>query len=106
MKRRRNVLKQVKGYRFGRSTKEAAAKEAIAHAGTHAFRDRRVKKRTARGLWNVRINAAVRDNGITSYSVFMGALKKKGSTLNRKMLADLAKDHPEVFKRVAEHIMN
>lgn len=99
LKRRRNVLKQVKGYRFGRSTKERMAKEAIFHAGTSAFRDRKRKKRLARQLFTLRVNAAARENGV-SYSKLIGALKKKGSLLDRKSLSTIAKDHPEVFKRV------
>ena len=98
LKRRRNVLAQVKGYRFGHSTKERAAKEAIAHAGRYAFRDRRTKKRLARNLWTVRINAAVRPLGV-SYSKFIGTLKKSNILLDRKSLSALAKDHPEVFER-------
>lgn len=102
-KRRKNTLKQVKGYRFGRSTKERMAKDAINHAGTHAFRDRRAKKRNYRNLWALRINAAARDAGF-SYSKLIGALKKANSSLDRKSLAALAKDYPEVFARIAEKV--
>ncbi|MBM3271857.1 50S ribosomal protein L20 [Candidatus Kaiserbacteria bacterium] len=101
LKRRRNVLKQVKGYRFGRSTKERIAKEAIFHAGTHAFRDRKTKKRIARNVWSLRINAAARPEGL-SYSKLIGGLKKANIALDRKSLAALAKDYPEVFARVAK----
>ncbi len=106
LKRRRNVLAQVKGYRFGRSTKERAAKEAIAHAGRYAFRDRRTKKRLARNLWTVRINAAVRTIGDTgfSYSKFIGALKKNNINLDRKSLSALAKDYPEAFDRLVKSV--
>lgn len=100
-KRRKNTLKQVKGYRFGRSKKERMAKDAIFHAGTHAFRDRRAKKRVFRNLWTIRINAAVREAGF-SYSKFMGALKAAGITIDRKALATLAKDHPEAFTRFTQ----
>ena len=103
LKRRRNVLKQVKGYRFGRSTKERMAKDAIFHAGTSAFRDRKRKKRLARQLFTLRINAAARESGV-SYSKLIGALKKKGSELDRKSLSTIAKDHPEVFKRVLKEL--
>ncbi len=103
MKRRRNVLAQVKGYRFGRKSKERVAKEAIAHAGAYAFRHRRAKKREFRNLWTLRINAAVRPAGF-SYSKFIGALKTKGIALDRKSLSALAKDYPETFKRVAEQL--
>src|SRR3989338_4741005 len=102
-KRRKNILSQVKGYRFGRSTKERVAKEAIHHAGAHAFRHRRAKKREFRNLWTLRINAAVRPLGL-SYSKFVGALKKSNSALDRKVLSELAKDHPEVFERLTKQL--
>src|SRR6185503_3847727 len=95
-KRRKYILAQTKGYRFDRSTKERVAKEAIKHAGIHAFRHRRAKKREFRQLWALRINAAARPLGF-SYSKLIGALKKKNIALDRKSLATLAKDHPEVF---------
>ncbi len=104
-KTRRNVLKQTKGYRFGRSTKERQAYEAIVHAGSHAFAHRRDKKGDFRRLWNVKINAGIRalENAvIPSYSKFIGALKKKNIDLNRKMLAELAEFHPTVFVKVVE----
>ncbi|MEK7627907.1 MAG: 50S ribosomal protein L20 [Patescibacteria group bacterium] len=104
LKRRRNVLKMVKGYRFARSKKERAAKDAIFKAGTYAFRDRRAKKREFRALWTVRINAGVRALGLRSYSSFIDSLKKKGITLDRKILATLAKDHPETFARVVAEV--
>jgi large subunit ribosomal protein L20 len=99
-KHRKNILAQTKGYRMNRSTKERTAKEAIKHAGVHAFRHRRTKKREFRNLWAIRINAAAREHGF-SYSKFIGALKKAEITLDRKSLAALAKDHPETFARLA-----
>ena len=102
-KRRRNILSQVKGYRFGRGTKERVAKEAIAHAGVHAFRHRRAKKREFRNLWTLRINAASRTVGFT-YSKLIGALKKKGVALDRKSLSALAKDCPETFSRLTQQL--
>src|SRR3989344_1556961 len=96
MKRRRNVLRQVKGYRFGRSKKERVAKEAIFHAGSYAFRHRRAKKREFRNLWTLQINAAVRPLGL-SYSKFINALKKGNIALDRKSLSKLAAEHPEIF---------
>lgn len=102
-KRRKNILAQTKGYRFGRKNKERVAKEAIHHAGTYAFRHRRAKKREYRNLWALRINAASRETGM-SYSKFIGALKKAGIALDRKSLAALAKDHPESFSRLAKQI--
>jgi len=103
LKRRRNILKQVKGYRFGRSTKERQAKEAIAHAGAHAFAHRRKKKNDFRRLWQIQINAAVRNFSL-SYSQFMGALKKKNIGLNRKMLAELAEKDPKIFEKIVEEV--
>ena len=98
-KRRKNILAQTKGYRFDRSTKERVAHEAIRHAGAHAFRHRRQKKRDFRSVWTIRINAAVREHGM-SYSAFIGALKKANNELDRKSLSTLAMEHPEVFARV------
>src|SRR3989338_3399010 len=90
-KRRKNILAQTKGYRFDRKSKERVAKEAIKHAGSHAFRHRRAKKRDFRQLFPLRINAAVRPLGF-SYSKFIDALKKKNVALDRKSLSTLAKD--------------
>lgn len=104
-KRRRYLLAQTKGYRFARSKKERAAKEAIFHAGTYAFRHRRAKKREFRNLWALRINAAGRELGF-SYSKLIGALKKSNIALDRKILAALAKDHPSVFERVVKQLGN
>ena len=101
LKTRRNILKQVKGYRFGRSTKEKQAYEAISHAGAYAFAHRRDKKGEARRVWNIKINAALDVKGI-SYSKFIGNLKKKNIELNRKMLAELAASHPETFQKITE----
>ncbi len=99
LKTRRNVLKMVKGYRFGRGTKERQAYEAISHAGTYAFAHRRDKKGEARRVWNVRINAALEKEGV-SYSKFIGNLKKVKSTLDRKVLSQIAAQNPESFKRI------
>ncbi len=96
-------MAQTKGYRFGRSTKERVAKEAIRHAGAHAFRHRRAKKREFRNLWTLRINAAVRPLGF-SYSKFIDALKKGNIALDRKVLSELAKDHSETFERLAKQL--
>ena len=104
MKRRRSILKMVKGYRQQRSKKERAARDAIFKAGTYAFRDRKAKKREFRRLWSVRINAALRAQGYPSYSRFIGALKKKDIPLDRKILATLAKDYPEVFSRIIAQV--
>jgi large subunit ribosomal protein L20 len=100
LKTRRNILKQVKGYRFGRSTKEKQAYEAISHAGAYAFAHRRDKKGDMRRLFNVRINAGLGEN--LSYSKFMGALKKKDLNLNRKVLSEIAAKSPEAFARILD----
>lgn len=100
IKRRKNILAQTKGYRHGRSTKKKAALEAIKHAGQHAFRDRRAKKRNMRGLHIVRLNAALRENGFKNYATFIGLLKKKNVMLDRKVLSEIAMLHPETFKRI------
>lgn len=103
LKRRRNVLKQTKGFRFGRSTKEAQAKEALVHAGSYAFAHRKDKKADKRRLWQVKINAKVREFGI-SYSKFIGILKTKQIELDRKILSDIAQNNPETFERVMKTV--
>jgi large subunit ribosomal protein L20 len=103
LKTRRNVLKQTKGYRFGRSTKEKQATEAILHAGAYAFAHRRDKKNDMRKLWNIKIGTAAKANG-TSFSVFLGALKKKNISIDRKILADLAENNPETLKRILAEV--
>jgi len=79
----------------------ASSREALLHAWTYAYRDRRTKKREKRRLWQVQINAAVRKLGL-SYSKFMGALKKKNIEIDRKVLATLANEHPEIFEKIVE----
>lgn len=102
-KRRAKVLKYTKGFRWGRKSKERAAKEALLHAWTHAFRGRKEKKRDFRRLWSVKINAAVRAEGMT-YGRFIAALKKKKVALDRKILAGLAEHEPEIFKKIVEFV--
>jgi large subunit ribosomal protein L20 len=99
LKTRRNTLKMVKGYRFGRSTKERQANEAIVHAGKYAFAHRKDKKNDRRQLWNVRLSSVLKENGM-SYSKFIGALKKKEIALDRKVLSQMAQENPETFKRI------
>jgi large subunit ribosomal protein L20 len=103
LKRRRNVLKQTKGYNFGRSTKERQAREAIAHAGTHAFAHRKDKKNDFRRLWQIKISAAVKPLGL-SYSKFIDVLKKKRVGLDRKVLADMAENEPKTFENVVKQV--
>ena len=100
LKRRRNILKQTKGFRWQRSKKERAAREALLHAYTHSFHDRRKKKRNMRALWNIKINAASRATGNISYSRLVGHLKKAHIGLDRKTLAGLAEHHPKVFESI------
>jgi len=99
LKRRRSVLKQTKGFRHGRSTKERQAKEALLHAGNYSFAHRKDKKSHNRKLWNIKINAGSRELGM-SYSKMIGALKKKKIELDRKILADLAENNPATFAKV------
>ena len=95
----------TKGYRHGRSTKKRQAREAIFHAGKYAFAHRRDKKNDFKRLWNVRINAALREiDAKLSYSKFIGAANKKGLEINSKMLATLAQEKPEVFARLVAQI--
>lgn len=103
LKTRRNILRKVKGYRFGRSTKERQANEAIFHAGTYAFAHRRDKKGDFRRLWNVRMSALLKENGI-SYSKFIPLLKKAGVALDRKVLSQIANEAPETFKKILEGV--
>ncbi len=105
LKTRRNVLRKVKGYRFGRSTKERQATEAIFHAGTYSFAHRKDKKGDFRRLWNVRMSALLKEMGL-SYSKFISMLKKANVALDRKILADLAQNHPETFRKIVENISN
>ncbi len=99
--KRKKVLKQAKGYFGRRKNVYTVAKNAIEKGMQYAYRDRKKKKIAFRGLWIQRINAAVREHGL-SYSQFIGALNKKGIELNRKVLADLAMNHPEAFKAVVD----
>lgn len=102
-KRRKNILSQAKGFRFGRGTKLIQAKDALRHAGNYSFAHRKDKKADARSLWTTRINAAVRPFGI-SYSKFIDGLKKKNIGLDRKILSDLAVKNPETFERIVKSI--
>ena len=98
-RRRRKILKQAKGYFGARSKVYTVAKNAVEKGLTYAYRDRKNKKRAFRRLWIARINAAARLNG-TTYSKLMHGLTKNEVGLNRKVLADLAMNHPETFTSV------
>lgn len=102
-KHRKNILAQTKGFRFGRSTKKSAAKDALRHAGAYSFAHRKDKKADARSLWTTRINAAIRPFEI-SYSRFIDGLKKKKIDIDRKILSDIAQNNPETFARIVKSI--
>lgn len=100
-RRRKKILKETRGYFGARKNVWTVAKNAYEKGLSYAYRDRRNNKRNFRALWIQRINAACRENGL-SYSVFMGKLNKKGIELNRKVLADLAMNHPKAFAEVVK----
>lgn len=101
--RRKKVLKLAKGYFGRRKNVWTVAKNAVEKGLTYAYVGRKQKKRNFRSLWIARINAAARINGM-SYSQFMGALNKSELQLNRKVLADLAMNHPEAFAEVVKAV--
>ena len=101
--RRKRVLKLAKGYFGRRKNVWTVAKNAVEKGLNYAYRDRKQKKREFRAVWVQRINAAARLHGL-SYSEFMGKLKKSGVDLNRKVLADLAMNHPEAFEAVINKV--
>jgi len=102
-KKRKKLLSKVKGYKWGRKNLIKHAKEASVKAGAHAYADRRRKKRTARGLNNIRISAITKENGM-SYSKFISALKKSDIELDRKVLADLAMNNQPVLLKIISAI--
>jgi large subunit ribosomal protein L20 len=102
-KRRKKVIKQAKGYKWGRKSKYRSAKDALKHAWTHAYKDRKRKKRDFRQLWQIKINAACRAQSLT-YSQFINKLKKSNIELDRKILAQLAEKQPEIFNKIIEKI--
>lgn len=103
-KRRKNILKRAKGYKWGRKKRIKLAKTAVVKAGVYAYRDRQKKKSEFRSLWQTRINAAVRPYGL-SYSKFINLLKKKNIALDRKIIATIAIDHPKVFHALMKEII-
>ena len=100
-KKRRKVLQEAKGYWGLKSKTYTHAKEQVEHSLVYAYRDRKVRKRTFRSLWIIRINAAARENGL-SYNRFMAGVRKAGIELDRKSLADIAVSDPQAFAAVAE----
>src|SRR5690625_237071 len=101
--RRKKVLKQSKGFYGARKNVWTVAKNAVDKAMRYSYRDRKTKKRNFRSLWIMRINAGARMHGM-SYSKFMGQLKANNIDLNRKVLADLAMNHPEAFKPIVDKV--
>lgn len=100
-KHRRNILSKTKGFKWGRKKLIKIAKTAVTKAGAHAHRDRRVKKRTARALWQIKINAASRANG-TIYSRLMNGLSTSKIEIDRKILASIAEHQPAIFAEIAK----
>jgi large subunit ribosomal protein L20 len=103
--KRKNLMKLAKGYFGRRKNVWTVAKNAIEKGLVYAYIGRKQKKRRYRSLWITRINAGTRQYGM-SYSQFMGAVNKSGITLNRKVLADLALNHPDAFKAVFDKVTN
>lgn len=101
--RRKKVLKRAKGYWGRRSNVWTVAKNAVEKGQVYAYRDRKQKKREFRSLWIQRINAGAREHGM-SYSQLMGAISRSGLDLDRKVLADLAMNHPDAFKAVVDQV--
>ena len=101
--RRKKILNQTKGYFGARKNVYTVAKNALEKAMLYAYRDRKQNKRNFRSLWIQRINAGAREHGM-SYSQFMGKVKANNIDLNRKVLADLAMNHPEAFKAIVEKV--
>ncbi len=102
-KRHNKIRKATKGMTRSNRSSIRRGKQAITKALVYATRDRKNRKRTFRSLWNIRINAGARENG-TTYSVFISGLKKKGITLDRKILSELAVNEPSVFKKIVETV--
>jgi large subunit ribosomal protein L20 len=102
-KKRKKLLKDVKGYKWGRKNLVKLAKTAKTKAGAHAFVDRRKKKRTMRSLWQIKISAFVKEQGL-SYSKFIALLKENNIEVDRKILADLAENNKEAMLAIVEKV--
>lgn len=101
-RKKKRLFQQVKGFRWGRKNRYRLAKDAIRHAMAHAYVGRKNKKREMRNLWQIQINAACRQAGI-SYSKFIHGLKKNKIELDRKILSQLTQNHQEIFKKIIEN---
>jgi len=102
-KKRKNLRKHAKGFKWGRKSKIRKVKEAVMHSWANSYKHRRKKKGDFRRLWNIQINAASRENG-TTYSRLISALTKKNIKINRKMLAAIAQENPEVFQAIVKKV--
>src|SRR3989338_5991495 len=102
-KHSKHLLKHAKGFKYGRKSKYKLAKDALRHAWTYSYRDRKVKKRDFRQLWQLQINEAVRPMGI-NYSRFINGLKKKNIELDRKVLSQLIAKYPDIFAKIVEEV--
>ncbi len=102
-KSRKAILKRAKGFKWGRKKLIKIAKTAVTKADAYAFRDRRTKKRTMRALWQIQLNAAVREHG-TTYSKFIASLKTAKVELDRKVLSELARKEPGIFAKIVEKV--
>jgi large subunit ribosomal protein L20 len=98
-KKRRRILKQAKGYKWGRKKQIRMATTAVKKAGAHAYTGRKLKKRVNRRLWQTQLNAAVREHDL-SYSKFINLLKKNKVELDRKVLAEIARTKPKAFAQI------
>lgn len=102
-RKHRKVLKAAKGFRQARRRRIQTAKEAVLHAGAYAYHGRKLKKRDLRSLWIIRMNAALREGGI-SYSKFIAGMKKENIELDRKVLSDIAVSDPATFKKIVSEV--
>ncbi len=102
-KRRKTLLQHAKGFKYGRKSKYKLAKDALRHAWTFNYRDRKVKKRDFRQSWQLQINQASRKLGV-NYSRFMNGLKKNNIELDRKVLAQLVQEYPAIFQQIVEQV--
>lgn len=102
-RKHREVLKRAKGFRQARRTRIQTAKEAVLHAGQYAYEGRKLRKRDLRALWIIRLNAAVREQGL-SYSKFVNLLKKAKVEVDRKILADIAATDPSTFAKIVDSV--
>jgi large subunit ribosomal protein L20 len=103
VKRRKNILKRTKSFRWGRKNRIKLAKVAVLKAGKHAYIGRKLKKRNNRALWQIKISAATQAHGL-SYSKFIGQLKKNNINLDRKILADIAEHNPNIFAKIVSSV--